>query len=165
MKLIQYLLAFVIASASMSVYPQPSTETIMRFFEVTNTQKTLDSAFDQTIVQVRNMILQQDSWPDGYTDAKKLETANTVTQMTKDFLTERLGWQAQKDTFIALYKNHFTEMELIDAIAFYETESGRSMTEKLPAVTAEAMQETMALSMEMAPDLQKMISDYLSTLE
>jgi len=164
-KTIQVLCAIVITSVSMSSYSQPSTESILRYFEVTKTKQLLDTMYQQSGGQVRGMILQQDKWPDGYTDEKKVEVANKVATMTEDFMREKLGWPVLEETFVELYSKHFTEKEIQDAIAFYETESGQSMNEKIPAVTAEAMQKTLEISQQLGPDLEKMIVDYLSTLE
>ncbi len=50
------------------------------------------------------------------------------------------GFKELYDILIPVYKKHLTEEEVDAAIAFYSTEAGRSLVEKMPLITQESMQ-------------------------
>jgi len=50
----------------------------------------------------------------------------------KEFLTKYLGYEALKPDLVAMYTDEFSEAELRDMIAFYQTPTGRKAIEALP---------------------------------
>ena len=58
----------------------------------------------------------------------------------KKFFSKHLSWENLKDDFIKLYTDAFTEPELKDIYAFYQTPSGKKMVAKMPELTGKGMQ-------------------------
>lgn len=54
----------------------------------------------------------------------------------RSFLSKYMGWAYLKDKFIAIYMAEFTEAELRTMIAFYRTDTGKKVIEKLPSLMA-----------------------------
>lgn len=159
---------FVAAVLMLSVNAQaqkPQTETILQLFEVSNSRKIVETMYEQSRTNIHNLILNQDDWPDDFSDAQKLDVANNVADMTENYLREHMSWTVVSPVFIELYQKYFTEKELQDSIAFYRTESGKSMNDKLPAMMAEATSSIMQLSAKLGSDIEKMIGEYLSTVK
>jgi len=59
------------------------------------------------------------------------------------------------ELIIPIYSRHFTHEEILDIIAFYETPTGRKMTEKLPLITQESMMAGQQWGMEIGERIQK----------
>jgi uncharacterized protein len=60
---------------------------------------------------------------------------------------------------VPIYSKHFTHEEILAIIAFYETPTGRKMTEKLPVISEESMMAGQQWGMEIAEKLQKKLTD------
>ena len=52
---------------------------------------------------------------------------------------EQMTWQQFKDPMISVYLKHFNQKEVDGLIAFYQSEVGRSMTQKMPLVMQDSM--------------------------
>ena len=79
------------------------------------------------------------------------------------FMAEVFSWEALKPEMAEIYLEAFTEKELEDFIAFYNSPSGKAMVSKTPAMMAkssEAAQKRMALAM---PKLQGMIKSFMES--
>jgi hypothetical protein len=58
---------------------------------------------------------------------------------------EQLSWANMKPKYAQLYRETFTQQEVVDMIAFYNTPSGQSVISKMPAV----MQKIMVMTQQM----------------
>ena len=47
-------------------------------------------------------------------------------------LQEEMNWDTLKEPMIDLYLAHYTEQELQDMLAFYQSETGQSVVKKMP---------------------------------
>ena len=56
-----------------------------------------------------------------------------------------MNWAKMKKPMIKIYLKHYSEKEIKDMVAFYKSDSGQSMIQKMPAV----MGDSMLLSQEM----------------
>jgi len=75
--------------------------------------------------------------------------------MMRELFREHLSWSALEPEYVRVYSEVFTERELREMIAFYETPLGQKMLDKLPVAAArtqtimmERMQRAMPQIME-----------------
>ena len=61
------------------------------------------------------------------------------------------------DLLVPIYKNHFTEQDLKEAIELYKTPIGKKISEKTPIIAQETMQASMQWGMELAEKMQKYV--------
>ena len=61
------------------------------------------------------------------------------------------------DLLVPIYKNHFSEQDLKEAIELYKTPIGKKISEKTPIIAQETMQASMQWGMELAEKMQKFI--------
>ena len=61
------------------------------------------------------------------------------------------------DLLVPVYKKHFSEQDLKDAIEMYETPIGKKISEKTPIIAQETMQASMQWGMELSQKMQKYI--------
>lgn len=78
-------------------------------------------------------------------------------QALKQHLTRQLAWEAQKDEWVAAYMEEFTEPELKEMAAFYQTKTGQKLLEKQPKLTSRLMDFAVRKAMANKADLQKAI--------
>ena len=61
------------------------------------------------------------------------------------------------DLLVPIYKKHFSEQDLKDAIQMYKTPIGKKISEKTPIIAQETMQASMQWGMELSQKMQKYI--------
>ncbi|WMN61540.1 DUF2059 domain-containing protein (plasmid) [Pseudoalteromonas xiamenensis] len=66
---------------------------------------------------------------------------------------------------IDVYLKHYTEKEISDMLAFYESESGRSMLTKMPQVMSDTMQVSMKMVQSFLPKIQELSQEFNEKLE
>lgn len=80
------------------------------------------------------------------------------------FFEENFKWEDIKPLIVKLYTDSFTEAELADLAAFYETPTGRKAASLLPSLSAKGMALGMSRIQDKMPDFQKrvgaLITDY-----
>jgi uncharacterized protein len=81
----------------------------------------------------------------------------------REIMREHMGWASLEPEFVRVYAEVFTERELRDLIAFYETPLGQKFLDKMPIASA----RTQAILMErmqrgMPKLLERLQSDMLS---
>lgn len=61
------------------------------------------------------------------------------------------------ELLVPVYKKHFSEQDLKDAIEMYKTPIGKKISEKTPIIAQETMQASMQWGMELSQKMQKYI--------
>ena len=67
-----------------------------------------------------------------------------VQPMMREFFREHLNWSSLEPEYVRVYTEVFSERELRDLIAFYESPLGQKMLDKMPVAAA----RTQAIMME-----------------
>ena len=80
--------------------------------------------------------------------------ALTLDDSEKELLSKEV-MGSLVDLLVPIYKNHFTEQDLKEAIELYKTPIGKKISEKTPIIAQETMQASMKLGMELAEKMQK----------
>lgn len=75
--------------------------------------------------------------------ARQAKFRQTMAQLDA-IVREEMNWEKTKPQYIRIYTETFTQQEVDDLMAFYQTPSGRSFIKKQPEVT----RKTAALSQE-----------------
>ena len=71
-------------------------------------------------------------------------------------MKQEMNWKKMKEPMINVYLKHYSENEVQDMLAFYKSESGKSMVEKMPAVMKDSMLVSQSLMKEFIPKVQAM---------
>ncbi|MBU3056742.1 DUF2059 domain-containing protein [Pseudomonas indica] len=80
-------------------------------------------------------------------------------------LDRAVGWDKLKPDMVKLYTSNFSESELKDLIAFYQSPLGKKVMEKMPALTAQSAQLTQAKLETAVPEVNKLLGDMNKELE
>ena len=113
---------------------------VNRYFKAVN----LDAMMDTMLRSLMPMVTDQMRKDNPNLSEKDAGIVNeAVVEAMGDFMPK------YKDAIADLYANSFTEDELTALVTFYETPTGRSITQKMPALTPKSMQ----LMSQMLPDI------------
>lgn len=75
----------------------------------------------------------------------------------REFFNKHLGWASLKPELLKLYVETFTEEELGQLSAFYESEIGRKSQQLLPTLYASAMKFAQGRMQQHLPELQNLV--------
>jgi hypothetical protein len=113
---------------------------------------------------------QEDNYRDLLTDFIKAQGQFETFNATIDQMTSMMGVTLNEDEkveftsdvmssliemLVPIYKKHFTEQDLKDAIDLFKTPIGKKISEKSPIIAKESMQASMQWGMELSTKLQK----------
>ena len=80
----------------------------------------------------------------------------TIKESDKEEFTKDV-MESLIDLLVPVYKKHFSEQDLKDAIEMYKTPIGKKISEKTPIIAQETMQASMQWGMELSQKMQKYI--------
>ena len=80
-------------------------------------------------------------------------------------LDQATGWNKLKPDMVKLYTNTFTESELKDLVAFYQSPLGKKVLEKMPQVTQQSAQLTQQKLESAVPVVNKLLADMTKELD
>jgi len=83
---------------------------------------------------------------------------SAVIDATRDFYEKYLNWNAQKGDIVKLYQETFTEDEIRQMTAFYQTPTGQKVIEMMPELSSKAMKITMERMAQHMKELREVIS-------
>jgi hypothetical protein len=116
-----------------------------------------DQIMDQMYDQVKQLVLQQ---------VKQLNPAPEQSPLIEKYLNKifavmqaEMSWDKMKEDFIQLYLSFYTEPEIQDLIAFYQTPTGRKTIEKMPLLMQQSMAIGQKYSLNMMPKIEKLIEE------
>lgn len=133
-------------------------ETVEALLEASHVDAMIDSIYDQSDEMMAGMAQQLQL----KADEKPLfdKYMKQVSQMMR----KEVSWQKMKEPMIQIYLKHYTDKEIKDMLAFYQSESGQSMVKKIPAVTQDSMMLSQQMMMSFIPKLQKSAEVFQQTL-
>ena len=137
------LLAFALAALQVpALAQQPSAASLERLLEVTQAQRMTDTVLQQVDAAMKPMFDQalgaRNLSPEDRRKAEQFMASFSVKM--KAIMAEEMSWAKMKDFSLQIYRESFTQKEVDDLIAFYESPSGRAFVEKMPVVMQKSMQ-------------------------
>ena len=80
-------------------------------------------------------------------------------------LDKAVGWDKLKPDMVKLYTTNFSESELKDLVAFYQSPLGKKVLEKMPQLTQQSAQMTQAKLESAVPVVNKLLADMTAELD
>lgn len=125
------------------------------------TESMMDTMYDQVELMMKNMKSQL-----------KVKESKQEREMFAAFLArsteimrQEMGWETLKKPMIDIYVKHYSDKEITDMLAFYRSESGRSMVAKMPVVMQESMMVTQSLAQPMLQKMQQLSFEFNQELQ
>ena len=105
----------------------------------------MEKALNQSMEQMLNLQIQRNS------------SLAPYKGVMLQFLKKYMSYENLKDDLIVIYMEEFTEKELLEILAFYETPTGLKCIEKMPQLMSKGAQLGVARVQQNIGDLQEMI--------
>ena len=97
--------------------------------------------------------------------ASKKTVLDTYQAKANTALDQAIGWDKLKPDMIKLYTDNFSEQELKDLVAFYQSPLGKKVLEKMPVVTQKSAQMTQQKLESAVPVVNKLLADMTKELD
>lgn len=135
----------------------PSDELILKFMEVSNVKRSLDSMRANADTTLRNNFLQTLQYQQLNDKQKKI--AEEASDKAVKVQQEYLSYDSIVKMVLPLYRKTFTKEELQAAINFYSSSAGRSINQKMPELSTESMKLTSELNKKVMTQYQQIARD------
>ena len=154
-KLNQYLAVMLLSTLSLTTYAKPATDaSVERVLELSDIKATLARTqiemrpiYDQQAEEIiKNVFQVQSLNPEQQKAAKEISTV--IYSFSNKLISDPKFVQMLKN----VYKQTFTEEEILANIQFLETPLGQSINKKTSKMMSEIMQQSMTMSAEMMQD-------------
>lgn len=132
---------------------------IKELLVLTNAQASINTIYSQVSEMLQRIAERVGQTPE---NKKIFEKYNSkiINSMKKE-----VNWQKMKESMIGIYMKHYTEKEVKDMVAFYKTETGRSMVKKTPAVMKDTMQASQSMIKAFSPEMNKLMGEMSQELK
>jgi hypothetical protein len=164
MNTLRITVAVFLLSIAVTTMAAPASEnSIKQIIVVTNAQKNFDNLKAQINTFMNN--LEQQALK-GKTPTVKQQQA--ITKMKKRMIAivqRELAWEKMEPIIIRLYKETFTEDEVIGMLSFYQTKAGQAVINKIPALMQKQMQQMQRMIVEMTPEMNKIEKDFADEIK
>ncbi len=120
---------------------KPTTASIEQLMKITQSEKMMDAIKMQSHGIWKQIV--QEMIDQKQIDPKKREEMDQfLSRLEPKFnkiMDEQMSWEKLKPAMVQVYQDSFTQKEIDDQIAFYNTPSGQSMIQKMPVVIQRSM--------------------------
>ncbi|HLA30115.1 MAG TPA: DUF2059 domain-containing protein [Pseudomonas sp.] len=79
-------------------------------------------------------------------------------------LEQAVGWEKIKPDMVKLYTSNFSEQEMQELIAFYESPLGQKVLEKMPSLTSQSAQLTQSKLETAVPKVNQLLAEMTAKL-
>ncbi|ATC87181.1 MULTISPECIES: DUF2059 domain-containing protein [Pseudoalteromonas] len=153
------LLSLLIFSSSLYAEQNTKQQKIDELISVMNLDSMVDSMYGQVEGMMKGMSDQM-----GVKPSEQAIFDKYYSDMTTVLKTE-MSWAKMQPMMISVYDKHFSEQEIADMLAFYKTDTGQKILEKMPVVMQESMQMSQSLMKDAMPKIQTLAQQLSDELE
>jgi len=155
------LLLFFCSSAVIAA--PASDSSIKQLLTVTQAQRLIEGTRAQFDSLMNNAIQQELK---GKTpNAQQQEAIDKMRKKTVEVMQGELAWERIEPMYLRLYKESFTEEEVIGMLAFYKTPAGQAVINKMPVLMQKTMIEMQKMLSGMAPRIQKIQEEFVADIK
>ena len=151
--------ALACASGSVLAATPAHNQAAEKFLTLANADKLGTPVY----MQVQQMFAQR--FEQTKAPASKKAVLETYQAKANAALDQAIGWNKLKPDMIKLYTSTFSESELKDLVAFYQSPLGKKVLEKMPAVTQQSAQLTQQKLESAVPVVNKLLADMTNELD
>ena len=153
------LLSLLIFSSSLYAEQNTKQQKIDELIKVMNLDSMVDSMYGQVEGMMKGMSDQM-----GVKPSEQAIFDKYYGDMTTVLKTE-MSWAKMQPMMVNVYDKHFSEQEIADMLAFYKTDTGQKILEKMPVVMQESMQMSQSLMKDAMPKIQTLAQQLNDELE
>lgn len=159
---INIFITLLFCSATAMAAPA-SDSSIKQLLDVTQSRKLVDGMRAQFDSLMNNSIQQalQGKTP---TPKQQQAIANMRNKMVAVMQGE-LAWEKLEPMYLRLYKESFSEEEIVGMLSFYKTPAGQAVINKMPVLMQKTMLEVQKMVSGAAPQMQKIQEQFVTEIK
>lgn len=156
-----FLLTVMILALSLGVAAQEDSHraSVEKLLLVTNQ----DQLLEQVYPQIKQLVLGQ---------VQQLDVPREQSPLIEEYfdkifnvMKEEMSWDKIKNDFIQLYMSVYTEAEINELIAFYESPIGQKTLEKMPLLMQESMAISQKYTMKIMPKIIEIAEEMAAEIQ
>jgi len=168
MNFIRICLALFLLMPVAAIAAPASDASIKQLMEISETRNLVDSMAGQVKSQMNAAVtgfIEQNLAGKPANPAQKRAIDN-MTKKLADLIGSELAYEKVEAKFLPVYRETFTEEEVVGMIAFYKTPTGQAVIHKMPVL----MQKTMAMQQEsfmqnVVPKMQEIQRQFVDEMQ
>jgi uncharacterized protein len=152
-----FVLAILLAAPAFATEANPTVrqrELIDKLMQVTGMDTSLNSVMDAMWEQMEKQFF-NDGQAQGQSEEALAEGREMFQAFRKKAATVNFT-EMLRESFVRIYAKYFTEEEIADLIAFYQTPTGRKSMQIMPQLMSEGMQ---AASVDLGPKMDQLMAE------
>lgn len=153
MKIFTMAMILLMAPALVNADDKDQRRQVERLLEVMKVEQAIDSMYSQIdqmfVGMAKELGVKQSEQP----------IFDRYMQKVAAAMKEEMTWQKMKEPMIDVYMKHYSKAEINDMLAFYSSDSGRSIIAKMPSVMQDSMQISQAMFREFMPRLKQLSTE------
>jgi hypothetical protein len=114
-------------------------------------------------MQAQQMFAQR--FADTKAPASKQAVLESYQAKANAALDKAIGWEKLQPDMVKLYTSNFSESELKDLVAFYQSPLGRKVQAKMPQISQQSFQMTQEKLQPAVPVVTKLLADMTKELD
>ena len=141
----------------------PSDASLKQLLEVAHAHQMLDATLAQMETMMKNVFQQVTAGQAPSPAMQKIfEKAEADVMM---MCREELTWEKLEPMYLRIYRKSLTQSEVDGMIAFYRTEAGQAVINKMPVILQNSMSEVSQMMGPMVQRAQQMQKDLVAELQ
>jgi hypothetical protein len=163
MRIIRFIMSVFLLCSTTAIAAPASDESIRQLLAVTQTQKLIDgmqTQIDEKLDSFAQQVMKEKN-PSPSQQQALINMHNKVTTLIHGMM----AWEKLEPMYIRLYKESFTEEEVVGMLSFYMTPAGQAVIKKMPVLMQKSMLEVQSISTEMTPKMQKIQQEFIAELK
>jgi hypothetical protein len=159
MKIRALILLALMAPALVSAEEGVKRETVEHLLKVMQAEKIIDVMYGQV-----DKMFQGFARDLGVSESEQPIFEKHLSRVAAA-MREEMSWEKMKEPMIDVYLKHYTEKEMSDLVAFYSSESGKSIINKMPMVMQDSMLISQSMLKGFMPRMQQIMMELQQELE
>jgi hypothetical protein len=157
------VLLTVVCTASYAAETPPNEESVRKLLEVSQIHKVLDAVMGQMDGYMKQAIAQVTQGQSLSPQMKK-NIERRQAEMVSIF-KEMLDWHKLEPMYIRVYQKTFTQSEVDNLIAMYQSPGGQALLNKMPVVLQNTMNEMQPIMQPIMQRIQRMQRDVVADIQ
>ncbi|MDX8399993.1 MAG: DUF2059 domain-containing protein [Gallionellaceae bacterium] len=159
MNILKNILMVLLFSSTTAIAAPATDSSLKQLLTVTHAKKLIDGMRTKIDAQL-DSIDQQALKGETPSPSQQQALTNMRNKVTA-LMHGMLAWEKLEPMYLRLYKETFTEEEIVGMLAFYKTPAGQAVINKMPVLTHKLMFEIKGISSDIMPKMQKIQHDFI----
>ena len=163
MNVLRNALIVLLLSSTTAMAAPASESSIKQLLAVTQAQKLLDGMRVQFDSLMNNAV--QQALKGETPTAKQQQAIENMKNRMVALMQGELAWEKLEPMYLRLYKESFTEEEVVGMLSFYKTPAGQAIIYKMPVLMQKTMLDMQKMISGVTPQMQKIQENFIAEMK